>query len=130
MFCRRAVTRPRVALPSNSRLQPTEIRAVASCGKLYICGGADARRLKRRSVRPTVGARGIAVSVVEEVCAARDSLLRSAVAVFEAEPAVLAVWLGGSSGRGEDDPLSDVDVEYQQFIQKIAYEQFGRQWSN
>ena len=25
-------------------------------------------------------------------------------------------------------PLSDVDVEYQQFIQTIAYEQFGRQW--
>ena len=43
--------------------------------------------------------------------AARDALLERIVAALRADERFVAAWLRGSFGRGDDDELSDLDLD-------------------
>lgn len=47
---------------------------------------------------------------LHDYAARRDEVLRRTTAALEADPAVVAAWLSGSYGRGEDDAWSDLDL--------------------
>lgn len=49
-------------------------------------------------------------AIADEILAARKALLDRIVDELESDARVEALWLAGSSGRGQDDALSDVDI--------------------
>src|SRR5260221_14193953 len=50
------------------------------------------------------------ISPVAQHATNRDELLSHIVAVLNADDRVVAAWLTGSLGRGEDDDFSDIDL--------------------
>lgn len=49
-------------------------------------------------------------AIADEILAARKALIERIVDELESDVRVEAMWLAGSSGRGQDDALSDVDI--------------------
>ncbi|HZO90354.1 MAG TPA: nucleotidyltransferase domain-containing protein [Chthonomonadaceae bacterium] len=51
-----------------------------------------------------------AAKLLSQRAAEREALLQRALATLQADPRVRAAWLFGSSGRGDQDALSDLDL--------------------